>query len=175
MDECCALLFESVFDVAEAEPEWAAQIFAETEQSNHKFTALKQLTGLQDDYTTEGRVLLEDVLPGALPQSLRAHHETLIRLGQVYSQVNAPVGQLGLDTLKVSTKALASTSPGDSTYTTLENKLMSFGQQRDDLALKINALLVGAEVKGQAINEQQAKDLIAQGQSLLAQVHAAAL
>ena len=132
------------------------------------------LTGLQDDYTTEGRVLLEDVLPGALPQSLRAHHETLIRLGQVYSQVNAPVGQLGLDTLKVSTKALASTSPGDSTYTTLENKLMSFGQQRDDLALKINALLVGAEVKGQAINEQQAKDLIAQGQSLLAQVHAAA-
>ena len=35
MDECYALLFESVFDLAEAEPEWAAQIFAETEQSNH--------------------------------------------------------------------------------------------------------------------------------------------
>src|SRR6266496_4459856 len=43
MDECFALLFESVFDLAEAEPEWAAQIFAETEKSNHKFTALKQL------------------------------------------------------------------------------------------------------------------------------------
>ena len=42
MDECYALLFESVFDLAEAETEWAAQIFAETE-SNHKFTALKQL------------------------------------------------------------------------------------------------------------------------------------
>jgi hypothetical protein len=43
MDECYALLFESVFDLAKAEPEWAAQIFAETEESNHKFTALKQL------------------------------------------------------------------------------------------------------------------------------------
>jgi hypothetical protein len=43
MDECYALLFESVFDLAEAEPEWAGQIFAETEKSNHKFTALKQL------------------------------------------------------------------------------------------------------------------------------------
>src|SRR5438309_2022590 len=43
MDECYALLFESVFDLAEAEPEWAAQIFGETEKSNHKFTALKQL------------------------------------------------------------------------------------------------------------------------------------
>ena len=43
MDECYALLFQSVFDLAEAEPEWAAQIFAETEESNHKFTALKQL------------------------------------------------------------------------------------------------------------------------------------
>jgi hypothetical protein len=43
MDECYALLFESVFDLAEAESEWAAQIFAGTEESNHKFTALKQL------------------------------------------------------------------------------------------------------------------------------------
>ncbi len=44
MDECYALLFESVFDLADAEPEWAAQIYAETDQSNHKFTALIQLT-----------------------------------------------------------------------------------------------------------------------------------
>ena len=43
MDECYALLFESVFDLAEADPGWAARIFAETEKSNHKFTALKQL------------------------------------------------------------------------------------------------------------------------------------
>ena len=43
MDECYALLFESVFDLADADPVWAAQIFAQTEKSNQKFTALKQL------------------------------------------------------------------------------------------------------------------------------------
>ena len=132
------------------------------------------LTGLKDDYTSEGRVLLEDLDPGALTQTLRAHHETLIRRGQVYSQINAPVGQFGLDTLKISTAALASSSTGDSTYNLLETELTSFGQQRDALAAQIRAALSGAEFNGQAINEQLAKDLIEQGQDLIAQVHAAA-
>ena len=132
------------------------------------------LTGLQDDYTSEGRVLFEDLDPGALTQTLRANHETLIRLGQAFSQVNAPVGQFGLDTLKISTTALASSSAGDSTYNSLESELSGFGQQRDALASQISAALSGAEFNGTAINEQQAKDLIGQAQDLLAQVHAAA-
>src|SRR5690348_5493806 len=132
------------------------------------------LTGLHDDYTTEGRVLLEDLDPGALGQTMRAHHETLIRLAQVYSQLDAPVGQFGLDTLKISTAALASNSAGDATYTGLENELAGFGQQRDPLAGEIQAALTGAEFNGHALNEQDAKDLIEQAQSLLAQVHAAA-
>jgi len=130
------------------------------------------LVGLQDDYTTEGRVILEDLDPGALPQSLRAHHATLIGLGQVYKQLNAPVGQFGLDTLQISTTALASKSAGDSTYTTLENQLTSLGGQRDTLAGQIDALLLGAELNGTVVNEQQAKGLIAQGQGFLALVHA---
>ena len=130
------------------------------------------LVGLQDDYATEGRVILEDLDPGALPQSLRAHHETLIRLGQVYKQLNAPVGQFGLDTLQISTTALASNSAGDATYSSLESELTSFGGQRDSLAGQIDALLLGAEVNGSVINEQQAKGLIAQAQSFLGQVHA---
>lgn len=43
MDECYALLFESVFDLAEAEPDWAAKIFAEPESSNQRFDLLKAL------------------------------------------------------------------------------------------------------------------------------------
>lgn len=129
------------------------------------------LVGLQDDYTTEGRVILEDLDPGALPQSLRAHHESLIRLGQVYKQLNAPVGQFGLDTLQISTNALASSSAGDSTYNSLESELTSFGSQRDGLAGQVDALLLGAEINGTVVNEQQAKSLIAQAQSFLAQVH----
>jgi hypothetical protein len=132
------------------------------------------LAGLQDDYTSQGRVLLEDLDPGAVTQTLRAHHETLIRLGQTYSQLDAPVGQFGLDSLKISTRALASTSAGDATYTNLENQLTGFGQQRDALAGQMIAALNGAEFNGQAINESQAKALINQGQALLAKVHAAA-
>ena len=141
--------------------------------SDHADTrpTIMALVGLQDDYTTEGRVILEDLDPGALPQSLRAHHETLIRLGQVYKQLNAPVGQFGQDTLQISTAALASNSSGDATYNSLENQLIGFGSQRDSIAGQIDALLLGAEVNGTVINEQQALGLIAQGQGFLAQVH----
>jgi hypothetical protein len=132
------------------------------------------LTGLKDDYRSEGRVLLEDLDPGALPQSLRAHHGTLVKLGQAYSQINAPVGQFGLDTLKISTTALESSSAGDATYTALETELTGFGQQRDPLARQMIAAIDGAEFNNQVIDQQQAKDLIAQAQALLDQVHAAA-
>jgi hypothetical protein len=43
MNECYALLFESAFDLALAEQEWAAKIFAETHTSNHRFNNLQQL------------------------------------------------------------------------------------------------------------------------------------
>jgi hypothetical protein len=100
--------------------------------------------------------------------------DTLLRLGQVYTQLNAPVGQLGLDTLKISTAALASKSAGDSTYNSLESKLMSYGQQRDSLTAQMSALLNGAEFGHQAINREKAQELIEQGESLLNKVHEAA-
>jgi hypothetical protein len=130
------------------------------------------LLGLQDDYAHAGRVLFEDLDDSALPQSLRAHRETLIRLAQVYKQINAPVGQLGLASLAVSTKALESgNSTDDGTYSNLESQLMLITTQRDALAAQMSALLEGAAFSGQAINEQQAKQLISQGQVLLKQVN----
>lgn len=44
--------------------------------------------------------------------------QILMQLAQVYKQINAPVGQLGLDSLKVSTKAIESNDANDATYTT---------------------------------------------------------
>ncbi len=132
------------------------------------------LLGLQDDYAHAGRVLFENLYAWAVPQSLRAHRETLIRLAQMYKQINAPVGQLGLASLAISTKALESTSSGDSTYTNLENQLISITSQRDALASQISALLEGAAFHSQPINEQQAKQLISQGQALLNQVNSLA-
>ncbi len=148
----------------------------DTTWSSHADTrpTILALTGLHDDYASEGRVLLEDLLPSAVPSSLRLHRGVFTQLAQVYSQLNAPVGEFGLDTLEISTTALASTSAGDATYASLESELANFGAQRDALAAQIFAALDGAEFNGQTIDVQQAQSLIAQGQSLLATVDAAA-
>jgi hypothetical protein len=39
------------------------------------------LLGLSDSYTGDGRAILEALTPNAIPPSLLAHHETLLRLG----------------------------------------------------------------------------------------------
>jgi hypothetical protein len=132
------------------------------------------LTRLHDDYRSEGRVLVEDLKPGALPESLTEDQATFIELAKAYSQLNAPVGQFGLDTLKISTTALASTSSGDKTYTSLEDNLMGFGEQRDDLARQMSSALNAAEFNRHPINEEQASNLIGSAQELLEEVHAAA-
>jgi hypothetical protein len=130
------------------------------------------LTRLHDDYRSEGRVLVEDLKPGALAESLTEDQATFIELAKAYSQLNAPVGQFGLDTLKISTTALASTS--DKTYTSLEDNLMEFGEQRDDLARQMSSALNAAEFNRHPINEEQASNLIGSAQELLEVVHAAA-
>ena len=71
------------------------------------------LLGLRDDYPPDGRVLGEIFDPSALPPGMRLHRGTLLRLGRIYTQLEAAVGAFGLDTLRASTRALASDSPGD--------------------------------------------------------------
>ena len=64
------------------------------------------LAGLSDDYVHDGRVLIQFLTVKALPRSLRAHTETLRRLGAVYKQVMAPFGKVGMAGIDVSTRAL---------------------------------------------------------------------
>jgi arylsulfatase A-like enzyme len=135
---------------------------------------MMMLLGLRDDYTHDGRALFEVVDRWALPTAAREHSETLLHLGQTYKQIDAAVGQLGLASLVISTRALESNSAGDATYTTLENDLASFTSQRDALVAQMNALLEGVAFHGKAINEQQAKSLIEQGNALLNAVNALA-
>ncbi len=128
------------------------------------------LTGLQDDYATQGRVLFEVLHEDALPVSLRQHRGTLQDLAEVYKQLNAAVGQFGMTTLMVSTRAIEG---DDSTYSSLENQLQALGTQRDAVAGQMSAML-NAAAGGQAIDENQAKDLITQGQAVLQQATALA-
>ncbi|HEU5438055.1 MAG TPA: hypothetical protein VFU88_02100 [Ktedonobacterales bacterium] len=135
---------------------------------------MMMLLGLQDDYAHDGRALFEVAYDWAVPLGVIAHRETLRRLAATYKQLNACVGQFGLDSLKVSTTALASNSPGDATYVNLEGQLATLGGSRDALAAQMSALLEGTTFGGQAINEQQALALTAQGQALLDQMRALA-
>ena len=133
------------------------------------------LVGLKDDYAHDGRVLTEVFDGWAVPAAARKNG-TFVPLAQTYKQLDAAVGQFGLDTLQASTAALASGNSGDdSAYTNTENQLQSLGSQRDALASQMASLLEGAEFQGHAISSSQSSALIAQGQSLLDQAHALAV
>jgi hypothetical protein len=127
------------------------------------------LLRLRDDYAPDGRVLGEIFTPSALPAGMRVNRGELMRLGQVYTQLEAPVGAFGLDTLTASTNALASTSAKDATYTSLEKQLAHLGQQRDSVAGRMRALLLGAAFDGRVLNAGQGAALIREGERLLGQ------
>jgi hypothetical protein len=130
------------------------------------------LLGLDDSYVHDGRVLIDQLEAWAVPPSLRAHRETLRRLGEVYKQLNAPFGSFGMDTLTASTRALKSgTAADDSAYTSIEARIQTLTAARDALAAKIRTALNAAAFDGTALNEQQAKGYIADAQALIAQAH----
>jgi hypothetical protein len=132
------------------------------------------LVGLQDSYVHDGRVLIEALDKRVLPQGLIGHRETLRRLIPVYKQLNAPFGSFGLDTLVASTRALKSDSPGDATYTSIENRIQDLTGQRDALATKIRNALDAAEFGGRGLPAsattwiRQAQDLLMQAAALAA-------
>jgi hypothetical protein len=129
------------------------------------------LLGLKDDYAQDGRALFENFEGWAIPAAAKKGGQ-FVPLAQMYKQLDAAVGELGLATLRISTTAIESGSPtDDSAYVALENQLGSISQQRDALTSQMNALLEGAEFNGQPIPGAQARELIAQGQSLLDQVN----
>jgi len=128
------------------------------------------LTGLRDDYSHDGRILLEDLAPSAVP-TLQANRDAYIGLAHVYKQINAPVGALGLASLQISTAALESGSgTDDRTYTNLESQLASITSQRDDLAARMAPLLDGVTADGHAFDRTQAQDLTGTGNALLGAV-----
>jgi hypothetical protein len=137
------------------------------------------LLGLHDDYTPDGVVLGDVIEPTALPPAMLSAYPTLLKLARVYTRLEAPVGEFGLDTLAAATRALASNAAGDATYTTIEGQLTSLGSARDTLAAQIQALLTGAEFGGQPLSTSKSgkkalAKLIAQGNGLLAQADALA-
>src|SRR5439155_22810196 len=115
--------------------------------------------------------LPENINSSTVPPTLQKNSSNVKQLTQVYKQIDACVGQLGLKTLADSTRALESNDPGDSTYKKLENQLNAINNQRNALAAQMIALLEAAEFGGQPINQQQAQQLITAGNALLNRVN----
>jgi hypothetical protein len=142
-----------------------------TDHTNVRPTMLS-LLGLKDDYRHDGRVLTEALDKHAIPQRLFEHRNTTNELGAAYEQLNAPFGQFGTSTLAASTRAI--TSPDDSVYNSIEDSISGLTTQRDALALKIETALDNAAFNNTEIKEKDAKDWIAQAQSLINQAAALA-
>ena len=121
------------------------------------------LLGLSDDQPSDGRVLTEDIHTG-LPPAQRA---ALIRLGRLYTQLNAAVGEFGLATLTASTIALASDSPDDREYTAIEDGLRQLGVARDELVAAIRTVLTTAITSRARVSDAQAGELSGQAEQLL--------
>ena len=132
------------------------------------------LLGLEDSFVHDGRVLFETMDEDALPKRLRGHKRTLPDLANVYKQINAPFGQLALDSLKISTAALASNTANDAVYSALQNRIAGFTSQRDAIAGDMKAMLNGAAFNDQPFDEVVARQLIAQAQALLHDVSSCA-
>jgi hypothetical protein len=132
------------------------------------------LVGLTDDYTHDGRVLSEIVNGNILPKGMHDNRKLAEALGQAYKSINAPFGALAMASLKVSTAALASNSPGDTEYLSLENEIQGWTEQRDSLAAQMKSILEAAEFQGARINTKQAQNLIAAAAELVAQAESAA-
>ncbi len=122
------------------------------------------LTGLQDDYEHDGRVITQ-----VLTDPNRAlSGDDVTQLGACYKQLNSSVGQFGTFTLQAATKAIEGTSPGDATYTRVDNVLRSLDVARDRLAGVIKG-----ELEAAAFGDQQVQDAGQQIEACESLIHAA--
>jgi hypothetical protein len=141
-----------------------------TDHTDHRPTLLT-LLGLKDDYQTDGRAVTEIASENALPVSLRVHHPSLERLGDSYKQLMASFGSFSMDTLVASTRALASNSAGDQTYTNTESAIEALTNQRNALAAEIRAGFNKAQFDGVKLSENQIKAWTQASNALLAEAH----
>jgi hypothetical protein len=124
---------------------------------------LLHLTGLTDDYPTDGRVISQALSnPSAALQGTE-------ELAVAYQQLNSSVGEFATNTLIADSAALASGSASDdSAFTNEQLALSDLANNRDRVAAKMKAVLIAAAA-GNAPSHGQVTSLLAQAQALIAQ------
>jgi hypothetical protein len=124
------------------------------------------LAGLKDDYTHDGRVLIEFLEDRALPHALR-RSENFLELAQVYKQLNAPLGSVGVDSLHFANRSILS---DDAAYGKFLGKIADITTQRDALAAEIKPILDAAAFDNQPINERQEEQLVHRARAIIDRV-----
>ena len=122
------------------------------------------LSGLKDDYQSEGRVLAEELHNWALPDGVSDSSDEFTELAQAYKRINAPNAELGRESLRISTRALAG---NDDRYSDLETKIAGITSIRDLLAGEMLERLEDAEFNGKKISEWEEQKLVHEADELL--------
>ena len=132
---------------------------------------LMALTGLKDGYINEGRVLYEDLEESVLPENVAGRRALVLALQGTLKQLDAPLGQFGLDSLAYGTAAVKSSSPQDSSYRKAVAELDRDGKERDQLAQAMLEELRGIEFEGKQVDKARAERLILHAAFLIARMH----
>ena len=134
-----------------------------TDHSDVRPTLLS-LAGLKDDYVHDGRVVFEILQNHLMPDAIRDQEDTLHRLAVAFKNINAPVGPLGLSSLKIATAGI--TSP-DARYARVSESLQKLTAARDEIAAAMIKILEDAAFKNKRVDEEQAERLIEAAEELL--------
>jgi hypothetical protein len=116
------------------------------------------LTGLKDDYEHDGRVITEIL---AAPNSALSA-PGVAALGACYKQLNSSVGQFGAFTLHAATKAVESSTTGDTEYRVVDTALAGLDRTRDVLAQHIKDRLEAAAFDNARVNGVQGQTVACQ-------------
>jgi hypothetical protein len=125
------------------------------------------LAALKDDYTHEGRMLSEIMTGSFLPAPVAHQTAAFGQLATIFKQINAPLGQLGVNSLSFATQGVLS---GNSAYASVDGQLKKLGQKRDVLANQIIKMLEGAEFGHKALDPGAVQALVDSANDLLASV-----
>jgi hypothetical protein len=126
------------------------------------------LLGLEDDYTHDGRVIVEQLHRSALPGAIKANPDAYQRLATAYKQLNAPFGDLSVASIRYATANIKNTSP--TTYNRYLRTMINFTARRDALAERIKAVLDDAAFGEDPVNPGISALLTAEASLLVARM-----
>ncbi|WP_426442397.1 hypothetical protein [Bradyrhizobium genosp. P] len=122
------------------------------------------LVRLKDDYTHDGRVLVEFLDDHALPHSLQS--ENFVELAQLYKQLNAPLGSVGMNSLVLANRSILA---DDTVYGKYLKIIGDIAEDRDELAAEMKKVLTAAAFENQRVDEHQ-EELIRRARKIIDRV-----